>query len=73
MQQLSQSIQQHGVSIERLELCRLIKALKKKRRDLMLQLATASNLDVCEVLMDQVKEIQESIANNERKMNDLEK
>lgn len=34
----------------------------------MLQLATASNFAVCDVLLDQVKETKESIENNEQKM-----
>ncbi len=59
--------------MERSELCGVIETLKKERRDLMLQLAKTSLLSVCEVLMDQVKEIEESIGNNEKKMDKLEK
>ncbi len=59
--------------MERSELRGVIEALKKERRDLMLQLAKMPLSSVCEVLMDQVKEIEESIANNEKKMDKLEK
>ncbi len=51
----------------------MIEALKNEKRDLMLELAKTSHLSVREVLMDQVKEITESIANNEKKMDKLEK
>ncbi len=39
----------------------------------MVRLETAANPDVCEVQMDQVKEIKESIENHKQKMNHLEK
>ncbi len=47
LQQLSWSIQQHSASMERSELSRLIEALKEEQRDLIVQLATAANPDVC--------------------------
>ncbi len=61
MQQLSHSIQQHGASMERLELCGLLEALRIEKRDLMLQLATALDSAICKVLTDQVNKIKESI------------
>ncbi len=47
--------------------------MKKEQRDLMVRLATAANPGICEVLMDQVKEIKELPENNKQKMNHLEK
>ncbi len=72
MQQLSQCIQQHGISMERSELCGVIEALKKERRNLMLELAKTTLPSIREVLIAQVNEIKESIANNEKKMEHLE-
>ncbi len=72
MQQLSQCIQQHGISMERSELRGVIEALKKERRNLMLELAKTTLPSIREVLIAQVNEIKESIANNEKKMEHLE-
>ncbi len=73
IQQLSQCIQQHGVSMERSKLHGVIEALKKERRNVMLELAKTSLPSICAVLIDQVNKIKESIANNELKMEQLEK
>ncbi len=66
----SQSIKQHGRSMERSELHGLIEALYKERRDLMVRLATASNSAVCNIVMDQLAEIFYLIEKNERNLED---
>ncbi len=51
----SQSIKQHGRSMERSKLCGLIEALYRERRDLMLQLVMTSNSAICNILTDERK------------------
>lgn len=57
--------------MERSELCGLIEALYKEKRNFMVQLATASNVAVCNVLTDQLAEIKDLIEKNERNMKNL--
>ncbi len=63
----NQSIKQHGRSMERLELCGLIEALYKERRELMVWLAMASNSAMHNIVTDQLAEIKDSIKKNEMK------
>ncbi len=76
---LSQSLVKHGMSMEnvarieatqkeQLDLHILIEALCKEKRDLVFWLATTDDLQLCNIISQQIAEIEESVKNNEAKL-----